>query len=96
MKRTHNKAVAELWVQGKPARSNSMMTDGETLFSYTLPIGVTEKPAGKVVIDYTSKSGHRISQSTSQHVGYASGCESVTLRPPTKSEWSKAKPQGRG
>ena len=88
MKRTHNKAVAEMWSLGKEARSSSMSTDGKRIYSYHLPIGNTEK-GDKVVISYVARTGFHISTSTSQHVSFALKFADKE-REPTEEEWEHA------
>lgn len=56
-------AVAEAWKAGKPLDGGNIRTDGKTVWSWRLPIGMTV--AGKkVALDYRG-----VSQSTSTHCG---------------------------
>ena len=59
-------------------RTMHMSTDGNNLFSYGLRIGETIE-GNKVVYDYTAKSGHFHSMTTSQHVGLAKQSYKATL-----------------
>ena len=36
-----NNKVCRAWIEGKKAKSNSMQTDGISLFSYSMKIGQT-------------------------------------------------------
>ena len=66
-----NKQVAQAWAAGKAAGTAILRTDGRSLYSNGLCIGVTED-GRKVVRDYTSGGSHGwISQTTSCHVGLA-------------------------
>ena len=69
----NNQDIIDAWITGKSAyrKSKALSTDGDHLFSYSLPIGYTNKHGKKVVWDYTSTGGNYRSQTTSQHVGMA-------------------------
>ena len=70
--RTTNTNVPYYWSENKAARSGNgqFSTDGQTLFSYNMPIGKTVK-GEKILCDYTASAGNFISSTTSQHVGVA-------------------------
>ena len=61
--------VVKAWADGLPARGGSSLhTDGETLYSYALPIGVTVGKF-KLVGDY--RGAFAYSRTTSRHVSLA-------------------------
>jgi len=66
-----NSDVIYAWNSGRPAAAGNLSTTGDDLFSYRLKIGFTSANGEKIVIDYTSGSGHFRSMTTSQHVGLA-------------------------
>ena len=63
-----NAKVIRAWLDGVPAVSwtGNLRTDGKSLWSYRLRIGYLG-----TVINYTARSGHFQSQTTSCHVGLA-------------------------
>ena len=64
-----NQEVISKWVNGLPARSANLRSDGDSLFSYSLKIG---SQSGRVVYNYMSHGGGEfISATTSQHVSLA-------------------------
>ena len=67
-----------------------LSTDGDNLFSYGLRIGETIE-GNKVVYDYTAKSGHFYSQTTSQHVGLAKQSSSTYIWSFIAKDWSDEK-----
>ena len=75
-----NRAVAAAWSRGECAQSNSMRTDGRTLWSYNLVIGVTREGV-KVVLDYRAGTGNFKSSTTSTHVSFAADVASVIETP---------------
>ena len=50
---TNNK-VCEAWIEGKKAKSNTMSTDGISLFSYSMKIGQTLTNGFKQVLNVQS------------------------------------------
>jgi hypothetical protein len=70
--RTNNRGVLQAWSQGAAAHSNNsnLTTDGKSLWSYALKIGVTVDGT-KIAGDFTSPGGHFASVTTSCHVGGA-------------------------
>lgn len=71
-----NYQVVKAWAAGKEAGARNLRTDGKTLWSYRLPIGVTVDGA-KVVFPFLAPLN--ISQTTSKHVSYAlQVCDRVT------------------
>lgn len=70
-----NAEVVRAWVAGRRAKTRSLSTDGDMLYSYSLPIGLTEvSPDGsetKVAIAYNRGGGRFISMTTSKHVSLA-------------------------
>ena len=68
-----NRQVITAWSEGRSGRAGSTHTDGSTLWSYNLVIGVTDEDGEKVVYDYRATSGHFISSTTSHHVSLAAG-----------------------
>ena len=71
----NNKDIVDAWINNKSffRKSKALSTDGDNLFSYSLPIGYTNKQGKKVVRDYTAMGGNYRSQTTSTHVGIAMG-----------------------
>ena len=69
----NNQDIIDAWIASKSAfrKSKALSTDGVHLFSYSLPIGYTNKQGKKVVWDYTATGGNYRSQTTSTHVGLA-------------------------
>ena len=65
-----NREVAAAWWNGRKASAKHLRTDGRNLWSYNLLIA-TVKNGNRVVFDYTSRSGHFYSVTTSKHVGLA-------------------------
>lgn len=74
-----NLRVAKAWSEGKKLKSGSMKTDGISLYSYDLLIGVTEN--GKKIVFNYSQSGVFKSQTTSRHVSKAKRFASRTQHP---------------
>jgi hypothetical protein len=73
-----NEQVIAAWAEGQRARGGSLSTDGETLFSYALPIGYTftGNKRAHVVIRY------KVSQTTSTHINQAARVpEAIVLTP---------------
>mgnify|MGYP003113772897 FL=1 len=80
--RTNNSNIPSYWVKSQAAHSNNKQfrTDGQSLYSYNLVIGVTV--AGqKILLDYSAPAGHYVSSTTSQHVGKARRWASQTMNP---------------
>ncbi len=63
-----NEQVARLWSKGKVGRSKNMSTDGKTLWSYGLPIGVT---VGGKRVAFPAMAPNFISNTTSRHSSFA-------------------------
>ena len=65
--KTTNEHVAIRWFRNQPASNHggSMTTDGNDLYSYNLLIGFTTEQGTKILLDYTSKTGHFRSMTTS-------------------------------
>lgn len=57
-------AVAKAWKEGRRLAGSSLSTDGSTVYSFRLPIGIT-RGKKKIAYDYRG----RISGSTSRHCG---------------------------
>jgi len=66
-----NIQVINAWENNRAASTNTLRTDGNRLWSYSLCIGRTDSIGNKVVFDFTSKGGHSVSQTTSTHVNLA-------------------------
>ena len=68
--RTTNPNIPYYWERGQAARSGNgqFSTDGQTLYSYRMPIGKT-LDGEKILCDYTAKGDNYVSATTSQHVG---------------------------
>lgn len=77
--------VVERWIEGRIGRSdrNAFSTDGKSLFSYNLEIGITQVDGMKTVFDYT-KTGRFISQTTSKHVAAAKSKADFVRQPPER------------
>jgi len=67
MQRTNNEGVAKAWRSNKQAQSSNgnFSTNGKELYSYNKMIGYTSEEGQKVLLDYTSRTGHFISMTTS-------------------------------
>ena len=71
---TSNRNVASRWAKGQNARNhnNVFRTDGDSLFSYNLKIGLTTLEGRKVLLDYTARTGNFYSMTTSgKHISPA-------------------------
>ena len=82
--RTNNRGVLRAWSRGIEAHSNNsnLTTDGESLWSYALKIGVTADGT-KIAGDFTSPGGHFASVTTSTHVNGAKTVADDTWHPAT-------------
>ena len=80
MKRTTNAGVVRAWKSGDKARNSrhSLYTDGVTLWSYELQIGMRTASGCTVLADYRAGTDAYKSQTTSCHVGLAER-EGVTM-----------------
>ena len=83
MKILSNRLIANQWKKGFPAKNHnkSFHTDGKTLFSYNLVIGITSNANYKIAYNYTKESDNFISQTTTQHVRYAKDSADHFLHP---------------
>jgi hypothetical protein len=81
--RTTNSEVPKYWMEGRSAKSNNgqFSTDGNFLYSYSKRIGATTLSGDKVVFDYTAPAGHKVSMTTSQHVGLAKRTSATVMNP---------------
>jgi hypothetical protein len=77
-----NDQVIRAWNNGQQARSGSMKTDGNRLFSYRLCIGKTDCEGNKVLFDWTATGGGYVSQTTSVHVNKAKQLSSASIMRP--------------
>lgn len=77
-----NDQVIRAWNNGQQARSGSMKTDGNRLFSYRLCIGKTDCEGNKVLFDWTATGGGYVSQTTSIHVNKAKQLSSASIMRP--------------
>ena len=66
-----NAEVVNNWAQGFEGFTRSLRTDGKSLFSYNLRIGMTGPQGEKILFNYTTGGGNFMSQTTSTHVGLA-------------------------
>ena len=66
-----NAEVVNNWAQGFEGFTRSLRTDGRSLYSYNLRIGITGPDNEKIVFNFTSGGGKFMSQTTSTHVGLA-------------------------
>lgn len=81
---TTNPNVARRWANGQIARnhSNVFRTDGNSLFSYNLKIGITTSNGTKVLLDYTARTGNFYSMTTSgKHISPARRFADLTVNP---------------
>ena len=67
-----NAEVIKAWMAGNPAQNHSetLVTNGDKLWSYSLLIGLKSTNGEVYIINYTAPSNF-ISQTTSRHVGLA-------------------------
>lgn len=77
-----NDQVIRAWNNGQQAKSGSMKTDGNRLFSYRLCIGKTDCEGNKVLFDWTATGGGYVSQTTSVHVNKAKQLSSASIMRP--------------
>lgn len=77
-----NNLIPRFWHSNTPAKNSNKTysTDGSTLYSYDLPVGITTYDGIKVLYDYTS-TGTFISTTTSTHVGLAESYAHKKLNP---------------
>lgn len=61
--------VVRAWSRGQTAKTAHLWTDGRILYSYRLSIGYRDNQGKTVVILW--RGDHRVSQTTSCHVGLA-------------------------
>lgn len=73
-----NREVIQSWLMYESMSPNSgrLSTDGKTLWSYDLPIGISNaipngKPLGKYIGNYSARGDGFHSHTTSEHVGLA-------------------------
>lgn len=64
-----NIEVVRAWSRGHAAKAAHLRTDGRILYSYNLSIGYRDNQGQTVVILW--RGDHRVSQTTSRHVGLA-------------------------
>ena len=64
-----NVDVVRAWSRGQAAKTAHLWTDGDVLYSYRLRIGYRDNRGDTVVILW--RGDHRVSQTTSRHVGLA-------------------------
>ena len=84
MKRTHNNNVAVNWACNIESQSHNgqFSTDGKNLFSYNQLVGITLADGTKIALNYMRRGGGcYISNTTSQHVGLASGRADQVMNP---------------
>jgi hypothetical protein len=74
-----NDKVCKAWIEGKKAKSNSMKTDGISLFSYQMKIGQTLTNGLKQVLNVQKP--YFYSMTTSKHVGIAKSYCSRIVNP---------------
>jgi len=74
-----NDKVCKAWIEGKKAKSNSMSTDGLSLFSYKMKIGQTLNFGIKEVLNVQKPFFY--SMTTSKHVGIAKSYCSRIVNP---------------
>jgi len=74
-----NDKVVRAWIEGKKAKSNTMSTDGISLFSYKMKIGQTLSNGFKQVLNVQKPFFY--SRTTSNHVGIAKSYCSRIVNP---------------
>jgi hypothetical protein len=79
-----NEDVVAAWANGRWAQSGSMSTDGQTIKSYNLVIGVTTEDGRKVVYDY--RGARAVSKTTNTHVRLAARA-GILVPPPGRGSW---------
>lgn len=82
IEQVRNRKAIEGWQSGHPAGAGNLVTDGSTLWSYKLVIGVTDENRRKVLYDYRAPAGHFRSMTTSQHVSAAATVADRVIEPP--------------
>lgn len=76
-----NEEVALAWRNGQPAKSGTMKTDGQDIYSYALKIEYT-KNGVKIAINFTAAPGGEFySQTTSRHSSMIMRTADVTVNP---------------
>ena len=78
-----NEDIVRAWANNHPARTKTLKTDGDDLFSYNLKIGYTQKNGSKVIIDYTKAGGEFYSMTTSSAVGLGKRFANILQNPVT-------------
>ena len=66
-----NAEGVENWAYGNEGFTRSLRTDGNSLYSYNLRIGITGPDDEKIVFSFDKGGGNFMSQTTSTHVGLA-------------------------
>lgn len=81
-----NNQVGAMWVKGQSARNgrNSMHTDGLSLYSYDMLIGITTADGAKVILNLYSP--FRVSTTTTRHVS-AARCAGVKMIDPVRTDY---------
>ena len=74
--------IPAAWARGEVASAGALTTDGKTLYSYQLPIGVTKR--GKKIAYRYQSPDHFQSMTTSKHVGYALRYADEIKNPPRR------------
>ena len=77
-----NDQVIRAWNNGQKAKSGSMKTDGNRLYSYRLCIGKTGCNGDKLIFDWTATGGYYVSQTTSTHVNKAKQLSNAAVMRP--------------
>lgn len=77
-----NDQVIKAWNNGRKAKSNSMKTDGNLIYSYGLVIGRTDCDGNKIIFDWTATSDAFVSQTTSVHVNKAKQLTNASIMRP--------------
>jgi len=62
--------VVTAWKEGRASYATNLRTDGDTLWSFDLPIGATRQ-SRKIVFDARSRAGRVFSRTTTRHVTLA-------------------------
>jgi hypothetical protein len=86
VKRPSNRGVVEKFLAGRRAMSTSLATDGESVWSYMVPIARRTRPGGIVM---TRESGRYWSRTTSYHchlVAAVARCRGFTVEQPPDKE----------
>lgn len=87
------KGLALAWKEGRTMNLVHLRTDGSTVWSYNLIIGITDPLRQKIVYNYTRSADNFVSVTTSSHVGALMRYADKTLAPPAPKDPKPQKPR---